>query len=225
MTAPVEVVRRVPALLAAALGLVIGGLVRALAVVRTAPKPMHGEGWVRDGRLVRFGLDDPFGVAFLDEPGEHEVVVRESRAIGLPPSWPDIRGLAVRVVNPDGSPGDLLLNSTGHGRVTRFLLTVSDTAYGRPMTTMFPFRTPAGPTLLGAHEVAEDRLELSAAVGLGPWRRFGELRLAPRRGDEDVWFDAVLNEVAGLSQFEWVRRLRSPSYRQSRLSRGLRVQP
>jgi hypothetical protein len=76
--------------------------------------------------------------------------VRESRSVGLPEGLPDIHGLAVRVTNPDGTPGDLLLATTGWGRLTRFVLTVSRTTYGRPMTTLLPYRTDAGPVLLGA---------------------------------------------------------------------------
>jgi hypothetical protein len=50
------------------------------------------------------------------------VLVRQSRAVGLPPRVPDIFGLAVQVPTQDGRHVDLLLASTGVGRLTRFTL-------------------------------------------------------------------------------------------------------
>ena len=76
------------------------------------------------GRLVRTGSGEPSGVPWLDAVGEDEVLVRFSRAIGLPRALPDIHGIAMRVPAEDRF-GDLLLASTGLGRLTRFVLTAS----------------------------------------------------------------------------------------------------
>jgi len=63
------------------------------------------------------------GAAWLDDAGEDDVVVRLSRAVGLPPPAPDVFGLALRVPTAGGRYGDLLFASTGLGRLTRFTLT------------------------------------------------------------------------------------------------------
>ncbi len=172
------------------------------------------------GRLDRRGTDEPSGVAWLDDVGSTDVLVRLSQAVGLPNWLPDIQGLALRI-DPAGSPGDLLFATTGHGRLTRFLLTPSR-HFGRPMTTLLPYRTSAGPVLLGAERIDDTVFELSWATATGPWRLFADLSLLPD-GDEDdsgLSFDPMLNLVPGLEPYEWVRRLREPSYLGARKSRS-----
>ncbi len=203
-----------------AAGSVLGVGARTLGAVRPARKPLHPVGRVVVGRLRRRGLDPPTGVAFLDSAGDEPVVVRESRSIGLPESLPDIHGLAVRVTNPDGSPGDLLLATTGWGRLTRFVLTVSRAAYGRPMTTLFPYQTAAGPVLLGARSDHPGVVELACAIGGGPWRPFAELAISRDDApDPPLSFDPVVNQIPGLDQYPVVMRLREPAYRSARRSR------
>ena len=159
-------------------------------------------------------------MAFLDTSGDEPVLVRESRSIGLPAPLPDIHGLAVRVTNPDGSSGDLLLATTGWGRVTRFVLTVSRTTYGRPMTTLFPYRTEAGPVLLGARSDHPGVVQLACAIGGGPWRSFAELAIDQQDApDPTISFDPVMNQIPGLEQYSAVTRLREPAYRSARRSR------
>jgi hypothetical protein len=185
-----------------------------------ADKPLHPAGRLVTGRLRRHGLTGRTGVTLLDEPGVEEVLVRESRAIGLPGRLPDIHGLAIRVTNPDGSPGDLLLASTGWGRLTRYVLTPSITTYGRPMTTLLPYRTPTGPLLLGARSVRPGLVRLSCARGSGPWRPFADLTVSDEdAGDPTVSFDPVLNRVPGLEQYPAVVRLREPAYHVARGTR------
>ena len=193
---------------------------RTLGALRPARKPLHPAGRVVTGRLHRHGLDPPTGVVFLDTPGDEPVLVRESRSIGLPESFPDIHGLAVRVTNPDDSPGDLLLATTGWGRVTRFVLSVSRTTYGRPMTTLFPYRTEAGPVLLGARSDYPGVVQLACAIGGGPWRSFAELTIAQQDApDPTISFDPVMHQIPGLEQYSAVTRLREPAYRAARRSR------
>src|SRR5919199_4303697 len=108
---------------AAALG---GQALRAatitVAAARPAAKPLHLEGSVVTGRLERLGGLST-GAAWLDQAGEDEVLVRQSRAVGLPQVAPDIFGVAIRVPVPGGRHGDLLFASTGLGRLSRFTLT------------------------------------------------------------------------------------------------------
>ena len=201
----------------------------SLGAVRPTRKPLHPDGRVVVGRLRRHGLDPATGVAFLDEAGEETVVVRESRAVGLPAPLPDIHGLAIRVTNPDGTSGDLLLATTGWGRLSRHLLTISRSTYGRPMTTLLPYRSVAGPVLLGARSEIRGVVRLACTVGNGPWRFFADLTLptgttsdpaSDPAADPTISFDPVTHQVTGLEQYPAVVRLREPAYRSARRSRG-----
>ena len=204
----------------AAGGLVLGGAARVLGAVRPSAKPLHPKGRVVRACLYRDGLEPALGVEFLDTKGIDEVLVRESRAIGLPGSVPDIQGLAVRVPKPDGTYGDLLFATTGWGKLTRFTLTTSRTTYGRPMTTLLPYRTEAGPIVLGAKGVGGHSVELSCAIGDGEWRRVADLVITEQdAGDPTISFDPVLNQLPGLEQYDAVVKLRAPAYDAARDSR------
>lgn len=207
-------------------GSLLATATRATSAIRPAAKPLHPRGGVRRAWLSRTGVEPGLGVEFLDAAGIDEVVVRESRAIGLPHALPDIHGLAIRIPNADGSHGDLLFASTGWGRVSRFVLTASRSTYGRPMTTLLPYRTAAGPVLLGARVSGHHTIELSGSLRDGTWHRFADLRLSEEdagegaEGDADISFDPVLNRLPGLDQYGWVERLREPAYGEARADRG-----
>ena len=188
--------------------------------LRPAAKPFHPRGHVVTATLRRFGAEPTTGSEWLDTAGVDEVLVRQSRAIGLPAPLPDIFGLAVRVPIDEGY-GDLLLASTGLGQLTRYALTAARSPQRRPMTTLLPYRTPAGPVLLSAVFRDETTIELSWAVRSGDWHRFAELSLAEAPGEEPdqmVSFDPVKNELPGLQTYDWVRRLREPAYLTARRS-------
>lgn len=207
---------------AAALGgSVLAGATRTLAAVRVSAKPLHPEGELHRGRLLRRGTGDgpDSGVGWIDEPGEDQVVVRLSRAVGLPDGLPDIHGLALRILGPDG-PADLLFANTGTRRLTRFALTASRHPRARPMTTLLPYRTATGPVLLRADGSAADDYELSWARPTSRWRAFATLHLDRPHGDGPVSFDPVLHQVPGLAQYAAVVRLRAPAYRRARRSRS-----
>lgn len=198
----------------------LSGATRALTALRPAAKPLHPRGRLRTAQVERDGCTPPTGVSWLDEPGVDEVVVRVSRAVGLPAGLPDIHGLALRIPLANGAAADLLLASTGSGRVSRFVLTGSRELEGRPLTTLLPYRTPTGPVLLLARPVAPDHLELAVASPGGDWRPFAMLRLGPDAPDQHrISFDPVLNTLPGLEPYDWVRRLREPAYRVARRSR------
>lgn len=202
-------------------GAVLAGATQALAAVRTAAKPLHPEGEVFTGHLERrgtaFGPDA--GVPWIDAPGRDDVLVRLSRAVGLPDGIPDIHGLALRVLGPDG-PSDLLFANTGTHRLTRFALTASRHPGSRPMTTLLPYRTTTGPVLLRTDSAGPGRYELSWARPTSRWRPFGTLHLGAPCGDPEISFDPVLHQVPGLAQYAVVLRLREPAYRRARRSRA-----
>jgi hypothetical protein len=92
------------------------------------------------------------------------------------------------------------------------------------MTTLLPYRTPSGAVLLGATYRTDQVVDLLWARGSGRWHSFGFLQLGDESLDDpdaDVSFDPVRNTLPGLDVYDWVRRLREPSYRSARRSRGL----
>lgn len=192
-----------------------------IIAARPAAKPLHPRGSVVAGTLRRFGSEDRTGAAWLDEAGDDRVLVRQSRAVGLPAPAPDIFGLAIRVPIVGGH-GDLLFASTGLGRLTRFTLTPARSPHGRPMTTLLPYRTPAGAVLLSLTFHDESKLALAWAVGSGAWHRFAELSLYRDPVDEadmPLSFDPARNILPGLETYDWVRRLREPAYTTARGAR------
>ena len=202
-----------------AVGTALSGTIRTMAALRPAAKPLHPEGLVVTGTLERRGSAVPSGSAWVDEPGRDEVVVRLSRAIGLPDAVPDIHGLAVRVPTPAGV-GDLLFASTGWSPLGRFVLTFGGGPESRPLTTLLPYRTAAGPALLGVRAIDPQVYEMSWCRPRGEWQPFAELKLTDDEApNQAMSFDPVRNQLPGLTQYAWVRRLREPSYRTARRSR------
>jgi hypothetical protein len=202
-----------------------GQILRAvtrLVAARPAARPLHPRGGTVLGTLHRFGAEDRTGAEWLDLAGDDRVLVRQSRAVGLPAPVPDVHGLAVRVPTGDGAYGDLLFASTGLGRLTRFLLTCARSPYTRPLTTLLPYRTPAGPVLLSAVFRDETTVLLSWTVAVGAWHPFAELRLdgdPAAEPDTPLSFDPVRSTLPGLATYDWVRRLRAPAYATARRSR------
>jgi hypothetical protein len=168
--------------------------------------------------VTRFGGDDS-GVPWLDDAGTDEVVVRTSRAIGLPRPWPDVRGIALRL-ELGGRDADLLFATTGWGRLTRFLLTAARSADDQPYTTLLPYRTPQGPVVLGLRPAGDGVFDLERAYGTGAWKACGRLSLDGRYAGPALSFDPVRSPVPGLPPYAWVAALRRPSYRAAQRGRA-----
>jgi hypothetical protein len=197
-------------------------------------KPMHFRGAVLDAVLERHGGDPPFGVPWLDAVRDEPVVVRMSRGAGLPAPLPDVLGLAIRLTADDGTPVDLLLSTTGRGRLGRLLpVPRSDAAatYGSIMA----YRSGAGPLRIAAlpevpalpsdpgpvARAAADGgivFTLAAAIGPGEWRPFARLRTTGAREplDPALRFDAVRNAPPGLAADGPMARFRAPAYATAR---------
>ena len=210
--------------------------IAALTRVRGA-KPMHPRGTLFAAVLERTGLAG--GIPWLDATGRDDVLVRISRGAGLPPALPDLLGFALRV--PGERPVDLLLSSTGRGRWTRrvpVLRRDAATGYGSIMA----YRSAGGPVWLAADPTggplptARDRLAaaapgrvvvLSAAVGRGPWTRFGTVTLGEPSTppDRELPFDAVQHAPPGLVADGPLARFRRPAYAAARAARGVALEP
>ncbi|AEE45358.1 hypothetical protein [Cellulomonas fimi] len=204
---------------ARAVGVALGGLLGAAARV-TGRRPLHPRGVVLRG-TVQVGLDP--GAPGAVEPCTAPAVVRVSRAAGLPRPWPDVHGLAVRWERA-GRPQALLLSSAGLGTVSRFVLALRRDVTSGPLTTLMPFRTPAGPVVLGA--VVTRRVdggldvELRSAHARGRWHRWGAVQLDPPHGpsvDSDVRVDPVVHCPDGLATYPWAAAVRRPAYRAARV--------
>jgi hypothetical protein len=209
---------------------------------RRSGKPMHPRGVVADGVLERTGGPEAEGVPWLAEEGSREVLVRLSRGAGLPAPLPDLLGLAVRI--PGEPPVDLLLSSTGRGRLTRFV-----PAFRRDAATTYSsimgYRSDAGTLHLAAWPESPGPLPsepepltaaipgrrpvftLAVARGVGAWHPFGRLRLlAPVPDvDPDLRFDAVRNPPPGLVPDGPMARFRAPAYAAARQERSRAGQP
>ena len=205
MESPIDVLARTAG------GLLSSGAI-AVGAARDRPKPLHPEGRLRRATLTRMGASALTGVPWLDEPGRDPALARLSRGIGLPNLLPDIHGLAIRL-ELDGQTADVLLANTGLGRLTRFVLTPTRKAIGRPLTTLLPYRSPRGPLLIAAVPESEHAFDLRWAGPVGPWSSFGTLELGEPLGDDsEVSFDPLVNVVPGLANYGWVERLREPAY-------------
>ncbi|WP_209718468.1 hypothetical protein [Marmoricola sp. OAE513] len=211
--------------LAAAGGSVLSGAVAVLGAATGRIKPFHPHGQLHAARLVRRGSPrggTPSGVAWIDEVGEDEAVVRLSGGVGLPQGWPDIHGLALATGN-GAARADVLLAGTGTGTVTRHVLLPTRRASAHTLTTLLPYRAPTGPLYLGAEPQGED-FTLTWARSNGPWHAFARLEVGDVLTSGDtITFDPVLHVPQGLAQYGWVRSLREPAYAVARLRSGRSV--
>jgi hypothetical protein len=124
-------------------------------------------------------------------------------------------------VQTSGGDGDILFATTGFGRITRFVLTASRRPRSRPLTTLLPYDTDAGPVLLAAEGVEPGSYDLSWSRPSGEWHLFGVLLLSTTPGDDpEISFDPVQRQIPGLRQYPSVRRLRAPAYLRARRSRA-----
>lgn len=207
-----------------AVGAVLRAATAAVRRLRPAPRPLHPRGVVRRGTLVLDDSDAP-GARELGAPYVATAVARVSRAAGLPRPLPDVFGIAVRWQR-DGRPQDLLLSTTGLGRLSRFLLVPRRHPLAGPHGTLMPFLDADGRAVLVAavpmpdtpDDGSIDLILLSARPG-GPWQRCGRLVCPARPGDADdadLRFDPVAHVPGDLRVPAWAARVRRPSYRAAR---------
>jgi hypothetical protein len=207
--------------LARVIGAVPGALLGAAAGVGAAvrrTKPLHPRGRVGDGVLHVLAPRPELGVPLLAEAGDRSCVVRWSRAMGLPAPLPDFEGLALRFADEQGG-GDVLLASTGTGRVDRHLLLLRSPGQHGPQSTLLPVESAAGPLLLCATPADDghppERFRVAVAVGSGDWQDVAALTVA-WGSDVPMRFDPVERQLPGTRQYPLVTTLRQPAYRLAR---------
>jgi hypothetical protein len=224
-----------------AAGALVAAPLGALARWRRG-KPMHPRGAVFEAVLERHGAMPPTGVPWLDAVTTDPVVVRMSRGAGLPAPLPDLLGLAIRLPG-EPEPVDLLLSTTGRGRLTR-LLPVPRRDAAAVYSSIMAYRTDAGPVRIAAlpeqdgvpsdpgplaGTVRRAGLTFSLVVARGPaaWQSFARLTLVgPAEPlDPDVRFDAVVHPPPGLVADGPMARFRAPAYARARIARQEAVSP
>ena len=214
-TPPRDTRSRLLAAAAAAPGAAIGVALGALAAVRRT-KPVHPAGRVGTAELEVTTPRPELGVPVLAATATHACTARFSRTIGLPASWPDIEGLALRL---EDVGADLLFASTGTGRLSRFVIAARQADDHGPQTTFLPVATSSGSLLLRMTPLDQadppTTWELSAAHVGSQWKPVGLLRVT-WGADQPMRFDPVENILPGTRQYPLVRVLREPAYLLSR---------
>lgn len=193
-------------------GHALAGTIGLWGAVTGRIKPLHPKGALHAASLVRHGRAPRTGSDWLDSAGTEEVVVRRSRAVGLPPGLPDIPGMAL-TTGQGADRADVLFAGTGTGKLSRHVLLPAMHDPSRSLTTLLPYASDIGLIHLCARARGENAYDLAWAVEGGPLEVFARLELGPALGDdEEVSFDPVRYVPTGLRQLDWVQRLREPAY-------------
>ncbi|MFF4171644.1 phosphodiesterase [Streptomyces sp. NPDC001744] len=209
---------------------------RAVARRRGARPALHPRGVMLAGSLVVPDHRFHWGVPWLDEPGSYRVTARWSRGAGLPSPLPDGLGLALRVEDAGGPdrPLELLLTSSGSGRLARHLPVPRTSVTSGPYSTLlsyvvggglgvvaaFPLPGPAGTpgrrAAVGSRPLAF-RLGFGTDAGWWPLARLFLLHEETAPGP--YAFDPYENFLPGFRPVDRLRSLRVAAYAGSRAGR------
>ena len=187
------------------------------------------------------------GVPLLERPGEHQALVRLSRAAGLPEPLPDALGIAVRLldVHGRGRHQDFLLVTSADGPLLHHLLLPGVRGFfGQSFSSLLLYRFAGRLRLVGATAAAQpasraaggavaeviriaDRgdlgFHLALAPLLGSWEPFAELRVGARLPDGETERLAFTpwNTGGGIRPVGPLMGLRRAAYRGSQRGRGV----
>ena len=197
-------------------------LARAVAEARHG-RALHTRGTTYHATLRIAEHGRVYGVPLLDRPGAFRALARLSRGAGLPPGWPDVMGLAVRIFDADGAGAnpDLLVSTVlGTAPLARHVPFPRRKHHG-PYATVAGYRTTGGRMYLALWPAGDRRFVVAAG---GRFRRFqpiGAIVLdAAVPDDATLAFDPVRCHPAGLLPDGLLQRLRAVAYRGSRAGRG-----
>ena len=156
-------------------------------------------------------------------PDKAAVTVRLSKGAGTGRGWPDVLGLAMRMPTESGD-WDMLLSSTGTGRLTRLLPTFVRHWRDARLGTLAPYRYRG--ELLWFMAVPDEgeppaRFTIHASGADADWREVATVTLRPQDQTTDpVAFDPVLNRPPELELApRWLAALREQAYAGSRRGR------
>lgn len=214
----------------------LGALLAALAAARGG-KAVHPTGVAYRARLVVDGAPHaPRASQLLGRPGEHAVLMRFSRSLGLPRPLPDLLGVSLRVLDAYGTGRhqDFLLVTSVDLPVLHHIFVPATDVQQRPYSSSLPYRA-GGETFLvgvvadaGSPQPAGDdefeRLERAAQTGAltfglatapvrGRFRRAGTLHVEQRlpRSTDALRFNPF-NCGGGLEPVGFLNRLRDYAY-------------
>ena len=201
-----------------------------LARLRSA-RVFHPDGATFVGTVALTNAQSPTAGAL---GGTWPIHVRASKGVGTPGEWPDVHGLAVRIVHEEG-PVDLLFATAG--RHVPWVLTPSMGWCDHPYTTFLPYSVDGKhvvirldpdeshvaregdiPSLLKAVASAPVKFTVRESSGLS-WRSIGTLTLEAIT-DEDIAFDPVLHQHPRVRHSRLLAPLRHFAYMGSRQGRG-----
>lgn len=197
------------------------GLFGALSAAR-GTRVFHPVGSASDA-TVTFDGHGPAELFRRTEP--QPAVVRLSRGIGLPESWPDILGLAVKLPDAYG-PGraqDFLFATSGTGMATRHLLVPARGATARAYSSILLFRVGDETVVLGALPEGDDPPVFRLAIA-GPgddWRPVGRIEVGADLPDEvsrELRFNPA-HTGPDIAPVGPLNRLRDSAYRGSQEAR------
>jgi hypothetical protein len=189
-------------------------------------RALHTRGTMYHATLRIAEHGQVYGVPLLDRPGAFRALARLSRGAGLPPGWPDVMGLAVRIFDADGAGANAdLLVSTVLGAVplARHVPFARRRHHG-PYATVAGYRTTGGRRYLAMWPEGERRFVVAVGGRFSRFRPIGQIVLdAPAPDDATLAFDPVRCRPAGLLADGVLQRLRAVAYRGSRAGRGGRL--
>ena len=198
-------------------------------------RSLHPAGRSFTGELEIWGAAEPIGSGLLDQPGRYPVTVRVSKGVGTRGDRPDVLGLAIRI---HGSGTDLLLSTSGAGRLTRHV-PVPRREFSTRYGSITSYRTGANRKVYLAAGPDPDAPELGRTLDeVAAMAATGRARLLLQAGDEPVGvvsfgaplspgtdaglaFDPIRNATSDLHPSGAIHGSRALAYRLSQRWRGL----
>jgi hypothetical protein len=192
-------------------------LFQALSAAR-GKRAFHPEGVVHEAVFAPWARSSPSGVELLDG-GERPLLVRLSRALGLPDRVPDILGFAMRFTDAYG-PGrhqDILCVTSWDAPPLHHALVPATGLTTRPYSSLLPFEVAGDVRLFGVLPRSAETFDLALSPLTGRFEGVGTIRLGatlpPERGERlrfNPW-----NTGGGIRPTGPLMGLRDPAYRGS----------
>ncbi len=202
----------------------------------------HPAGVAYRARLVGEGRSGALALANQDR--DRVVVVRFSRALGVPRPLPDFLGLALRVLDAYGAGAhqDLLLASAWTHGPLKAIPRPATSFFGPSFSTLLPHRVGRRRAFVGAvaqtprrgsdlealaelvetAERGDVRFALALGHAFGGWQRVGVVAVEERLTEDEsrlLRFNPA-NTGGGLELAGWTNRIRDPAYRGSQTGRS-----
>jgi Dyp-type peroxidase family len=159
-------------MLGTVLGVALAPLAATIAFVR-GKRVVHPVGAAFSAEVVVEATSEPLVQGtVLGQPGRYAAIARLSRGFAIPLRWPDVHGLAVRILDADGAgrPQDLLVATAKRKRSGRDATAVTR-RYEQVFSTMLHFRGPRGELVVRASPVQPMPDDATVHAGVaGRWQ-------------------------------------------------------